>query len=147
VKTFQRETVAKVIDEIKPLLEKHWEEIAHFKDIALDPEYETYHKAEAADRIRVFTVRATEGDLIGYGVFFLGSLHYRATKTASQDILFVLPEHRGITGYRFLEYCDNQLKAEGVKIVYHHVKVAHDFGRLLRRIGYEAVDTIYARRF
>jgi hypothetical protein len=146
MKTFQRETVEGVMDEIKPLLEKHWEEIAHFKDVPLDPDYEAYTNGEKMGRVRVFTVRAHEGNLVGYAVFYTGNLHYKSTKTAAQDILFVLPEHRGLTGYRFIEYCDNQLRNEGFQVVYQHVKVAHDFGPLLRRIGYEAVDTLYARR-
>jgi hypothetical protein len=146
VKTFQLESMESVIEEIKPLIEKHWEEIAHFKDIPLDPDYDSYGAGERLGKLRIFTVRLESGELIGYAVFYIGSLHYQSTKTASQDILFVLPEHRGLTGYRFIEYCDNQLRAEGTQVVYQHVKVAHDFGPLLRRIGYEAVDTLYARR-
>ena len=145
MKTYQRETVAHVMDEIKPLLEKHWEEIAHFKDIPLDPDYSVYTQAEMFDKIRVFTVRC-DSVLIGYAVFYIGSLHYKSTKTATQDILFLLPEHRGLTGCRLIEYCDNQLKSEGIEVVYQHVKVAHDFGPLLRAMGYEEVDTIWAKR-
>lgn len=145
MKTFARESVAQVLDEIKPLLEKHWEEIAHFKDIPLDPDYSAYENGEKAGRIRVFTARH-DGVLVGYAVFYLGNLHYKSTATAAQDILFVLPEHRGMTGYRLIEYCDNQLRSEGIKVVYQHVKVAHDFGPLLKRMGYVAVDNLYARR-
>ena len=143
--TFQRETFAQVIEEIKPLLDKHWEEIAHFHDIALDPNYAMYRKAEEAGKLRVFTARK-DGALVGYAVFITGNLHYQSTSTAMQDILFLLPEHRGFTGYRLIKFADSELAKEGVQITYHHVKVAHDFGPLLERMGYVPVDIIYARR-
>ena len=143
---YQRESVAAVFEEIKPLLALHWEEIAHYQDIPLDPDYDSYLALDKTGRIRVYTVRK-EGVLIGYSVFFLGNLHYRSTKIASQDILFVLPEYRGGgVGFRFIRYCDTQLESEGVTVVYHHVKVKHDFGRLLVHLGYEPIDTIYGRR-
>jgi GNAT superfamily N-acetyltransferase len=145
--TFQRESFADVIDEIKPLLEKHWQEIAHFKDIPLAPNWAGYEAAEKAGSLRIYTARKDE--LIGYGVFFIGNMHYATTKIATQDILFLLPEHRqGGVGYRLIRFCDEQLNAEGAQAVYHHVKhEVCDFGPLLKRMGYVAVDTIYGRRF
>ena len=142
--TYQRETVAQVLDEIKPLLLKHWEEIAHFKDVPLDPDWDFYQKSPA---VRVFTAR-NEGQLIGYGVFFVApNKHYKQSIQAVQDILFLLPEYRGgRNGYRLIKFCDEQLKAEGAQAIYHHVKTAHDFGPLLTALGYELVDLIYAKR-
>ena len=43
--TFMRELAANVIEEIKPLLELHWREIAHYQDIELDPDWEFYKNA------------------------------------------------------------------------------------------------------
>lgn len=146
MKAYARESMEQVIGEIKPLLEKHWREIAHYQDIPLDPDYAAYGRADAVGSLRIFTVR-DEGLLVGYAVFFIGNLHYQSTKIATQDILFVLPEHRGLTGARLILYCDEQLQAEGAQAVYHHVKKAHDFGPLLKRMGYEAVDVVYGRRF
>ncbi len=145
MKTYAREQMRDVLDEIKPLLTKHWEEIAHYQDIPLDPNWAGYAAASIAGSLRIFTVREDKV-LIGYAVFFIGNLHYKSTKIATQDILFVLPEHRGLTGARLIKYCDEQLKAEGAQAVYHHVKKAHDFGPLLERMGYEAVDVVYGRR-
>jgi hypothetical protein len=66
---------------------------------------------------------------------------------ATQDILFVLPEYRkGRVGIGLIKYCDQQLGAEDVQVVYQHVKLAHNFGPVLERMGYEAVDIIYAKR-
>jgi GNAT superfamily N-acetyltransferase len=142
--TYQKESVADVLEEIKPLLELHWREIAHYQDILLDPIWEFYEKS---DRVHVFTAR-DDGVLIGYGVFLIGpNHHYKQSKQAIQDILFVHPRYRGgMVGYRLISFCDKQAKAEGAQVIYHHVKVAHDFGPLLEHLGYECVDRLYAKR-
>ncbi len=85
---------------------------------------------------------------MGYQVFFLkANAHYKSSLQAVQDILFLDERIRkGFTGYRFIRYCDEKLKDEGVQVVYQHVKSKHDFGRVLERLGYELQDLIYSRR-
>lgn len=142
---FQREIGASIFDELKPLLELHWREIAHYQDILLEPDWESYKKCEEQGFLRVYTAR-NAGLLVGYGVYFVRyNLHYRSSLQASQDILFIHPDFRG-RGGRFIAYCDAQLREEGVQAVYHHVKAAHNFGPLLERMGYALVDLIYAKR-
>lgn len=143
---FQRETLAMCFDEAKPLLIEHWKEIAHYLDIPLDVDYERYYTLEANGVIRVYTARGESGALIGYAVFFINThAHYKQSLQAMQDVIFIHHKHRG-TGGRFILWCDEQLKAEGVQIVFHHIKAAHDFGKLLERFGYELIDKIYGRR-
>lgn len=144
--TFQKETAGRCFQEAMPLLEEHWREIAHHQDIVLDPDFEIYAAAEAAGMLRVFTARTQEKKLIGYAVFFCRTNpHYRNSLQANQDVLFISKDHRGMGG-RFIVWCDEQLRAEGVQVVYHHVKAAHNFGKLLERFGYTLVDLIYSRR-
>lgn len=145
--TFQREKFDQCIAEAMPLLVEHYDEIAHYPDIELDPAMEEYRALEAIGNLRIFTARQ-DGNLIGYAVFFVRrNLHYRKSVQASQDILFVRKVNRAATiGWRLIEFCDEQLKSEGVQAVYQHVKRAHNFGPLLEKMGYELVDLIYARR-
>lgn len=134
--------------EAMPLLVNHWREIAHYQDIMLDPDIEVYRRMFETGMLRVFTARH-EGNhkLHGYAVFFVRpNPHYRGSIQAVQDVLYIDPESRGSTGYRFIKWCDDKLAAERVQAVYHHVKTAHNFGKMLERIGYEQVDLIYARR-
>lgn len=145
---FQREAYsAALVEEMLPLFEAHWQEIAHYKDIPLEPDLAVYEASDRAGILRVFTARK-EGTLHGYIVFFVRSNpHYKSSIQASQDILFLSqPMRQGLTGYRFIQWCDDQLAIDGVQAVYHHVKGARDFGPVLERMGYEAVDIIYARR-
>ena len=144
---YAREMLADVRDEIGPLLEAHWREIAHYQDILLDPDWEFYEAIDACGRLRIFTAR-DEGRLVGYGVFFVGpNRHYKDSTQAVQDILFVHPDYRGRTvGARLIKFCDEQCRAENIQVIYHHIKAAHDFGPLLIHCGYELVDLIYAKR-
>lgn len=137
-------------DEALPLLVAHWREIAHYQDIPLDPDQAIYQSAADAGILRCYTVRrdaSDRGELMGYAIFFVRpNPHYCSSLQAVQDVLYISPSARGTTGYRFIRWCDEQLRAEGVQAVYHHVKAAHNFGRMLERLGYECVDLIYARR-
>ena len=131
--------------EIQPLLFSHWEEIAHYRDLPLKPHWGFYHTSQKIGMLRVYTVR--NPGLIGYGVYMVSpSAHYSVLQ-ANQDILYIDPEFRGGTlGYRFIKWCDKQLRKEDVTLVMQHVKLKHDFGTMLERIGYEPLDKIYVRR-
>lgn len=141
------ESIEDVLDEIKPLLHAHWEEIARYPDIPLEPDWEQYKKAEAAQQLRIFTVRVT-GRLVGYGVYFVTpGLHYKSSRQATQDILFLAKDYRrGGVGRDLIRFADSILAAQGVEVVYHHVKARHNFGPLLEREGYELVDLIFGKR-
>lgn len=167
---FARESLSPALwDEITPLLVAHWREIATFQDIELSPAVDVYEASEDAGILRIFTVRngglrRNDGghnsscqcsncaaiaaqSLVGYAIYFVRPApHYRHSLQAVQDVLFLHPSVRGGTGYKFIAWCDEQLAAEGVQVVAQHVKLSHDFGQLLVRQGYEAVETIYVKR-
>lgn len=149
---FQREIATpELIEELKPLFEKHYLEIAHYQDIPLDPDYDQYVKVEGTGCLRVFTAREfidNAEHLVGYCIFFIRpNLHYKSSLQASQDVLFIHPSFRSLGfGAKFLSFCDDELRKEGAQAVYHHVKEAHNFGPLLKKLGYQLVDLIYARR-
>jgi hypothetical protein len=143
---FSQETLEQNVAESKPLLESHFKEIAQFQDIPLDPDYDQYIALEKAGFIRYFAARSADGALVGYAVYFVRhNLHYRSSLQAVQDVIFIKKEFRG-RGGSFIKWIDEQLKAEGVQVTYHHVKVAHDFSKMLEKIGYTFVDKILARR-
>ncbi len=146
MRTFQRENLVDIWDEMLPLFEKHYAEIAHYKDIVLNPDKEIYMTLEQNNLIRAYTARDEDKSLIGYAVFFVkANMHYRDSLQASQDVIFIDPTKRGF-GMKFINWCDNELLKEGVQVVYHHVKKAHDFGKILERLNYKLVDLIYGRR-
>ena len=143
---FARETL-ETWDEAWTLVESHYHEIAHFRDLKLKPNRDGYLQCESAGGIRVYTVR-DDGRLVGYQVFLVSlNLHYNESLQAIQDVLYLAPDLRGrLIGYRFIRWCDEQLRAEGVEVVMQHVKVKHDFGPMLTRMGYELMENVYVKR-
>lgn len=146
--TMRRELLSDALwNEAMPLLKQHWQEIAHYPDIVLDPDRDQYLALEEAGMIRCFTARVAGEQLVGYAVFFVRpALHYAGSVQAYQDVLYLDPSARGGTGIRFVRFCDEQLEKSAIQVVYHHVKQAHNFGPMLERMGYELVDLIFAKR-
>ncbi len=143
---FATESFAKAKLDIRPLLEKHWKEVAHYQDIPLDVDWARYAALDEVGILKIFTARSDMGQLLGYAIFVVQTnMHYRKSLQAMQDVLFISEQHRGF-GRKFIEWCDDQLRDDGVQAVYHHVKVSHNFGPLLERMGYELIDRIYGRR-
>lgn len=144
--TFKRESIKDCFAELQPLLYAHWKEITHYLDIPLEPDEERYYTLERENVARLYCVRSDIGELVGYAIFFVNyNAHYKSSLQALQDILFIHPKYRG-SGGRFILWCDDQLKKEGVQLVVHHIKASHNFGPLLERFGYELIDLIYGRR-
>lgn len=145
---FSVEKLQDTWEEIFPLLQQHYMEIAKYHDIKLDPDVEQYKDIEDYGGLRFYTARTDEGTLVGYTAYFVRhNLHYRESLQAMQDVIFLTKEARkGLTGYKLIKFADEHLKAEGVQIVYHHVKTKLDFGSVLERLGYEPVEMIWARR-
>lgn len=142
---YARETVAGLWDEIQPLLKKQADEVATFKDIPLTPDKELYFKMDASGLVRVFTARK-EGRLVGYSLFFVrASIQFQQSIQAQQDLIFIDKEERGFGGF-FIDWCDIQLKLEGVQVVRRHVKAKHDWSKILVRHEYKIEDFIYVRR-
>lgn len=143
---FQRETVTdELIEQLKPLLLAHFDEVEHYKDIPLDPNYAAYKALDQAGVVRLFTYRI-EQQLVGYSIMFvMPAYHYKQSIQATHDSLFIVKAHRGV-GEKFIQFCDSELQSEGVQVVYQSLKLTHNFGHMLERIGYQHVDNVYYRR-
>lgn len=128
------------------LIETHYKEVAHYQDIKLNPDHETYRALEKNGALKVFVARDESHELLGYAVFFIRlNLHYKTSLQALQDIIFINPKHRGF-GKAFINWCDEQLKKHGVQVVYQHVKKSHNFGPMLESLGYQEIDLIFGKR-
>jgi GNAT superfamily N-acetyltransferase len=136
---------------IEQLLERHWQEVAFYKDVPLEPDWELYQVTESIGRLRIFTARIA-GEFVGYAAFLLNrNAHYKSSWQAAQDVIFVVPEHRnGRLGAHLVLFAERHLRLETppVQVVYQHSKASSelDIGPLLKRLGYELVDTIWAKR-
>jgi hypothetical protein len=145
---------AQLISEMRPLWQEHYKELSHFPDVPLDPDITVYSRCASAGLLRIFTARiqnpedAEETTLVGYNIFLVQNHpHYRGTKTANQDIIYFDKDIRlGMAGYKFIRWCDEQLKKDGMQMVYQHVRAKRSFAPLLERLGYSLMDMVYAKR-
>lgn len=145
--TVQRERIHDLWEEIFPLFEAHWREVAHFPDIPLDVNIPRYEQAEDGGMLRCYTARRGSV-LIGYAFYFLAhNSHYSGSLQASQDVLFIHPDYRRSgAGLKLMREADRRLRTEGVQAVYHHEKIAHSFAPLLERLGYECIERVWVKR-
>lgn len=134
------------------LRKEHWPELGHYKDIPIHMEWGRYFAMQENGNLRCYIVKSPTNEefktyeLIGYAFYIVDThLHYRTTKVAMQDVLYIRKPHRGF-GRDFINWCDQRLKEDGVVTVCHHVKPWYDFGGMLEKLGYERAETIWSRR-
>jgi GNAT superfamily N-acetyltransferase len=145
--TYQRETFDEAYTDALPMLEAHRIEISD-NDVPLDVNVKAYQQSEKLGLLRIYTARNDRG-MVGYAAMFIHrGLHNQDNLQAAQDIFYVDPEWRGgMVGTRLLKFVEDQLRREGVQIVYQTVKIKHPMlGQLLERSGYTATETVYQRR-
>ena len=145
--TYQIEQFSRLIGELKPLLQSHYEEIARHRDkIALNPDYDKYRELDRMGYLHGVTAR-DEGKLVGYFLsFVVPHLHYKDHVMSTNDVVFVSKEYRkGTVGARLFKFGEETLREKGVAKMHVNVKLANDFGSLLERLGYVAIERIYEK--
>jgi GNAT superfamily N-acetyltransferase len=157
--TYQVEWFDQVIEEIYPMLEAHYEEIATDKEVKpFIPDLDKYRAMESAGMLRIFTARDTlqgsvkllgheRGRLVAYFVsFVMKHMHYSETTMAINDIMYVDPTHRGSTvGYRLIKLAALDLKNLGADILIIHMKCDYPFRSLLTKLNFHLTEENWER--
>ncbi len=140
--TYQEELVENLIEELKPLLVKHWDELANHKDTRpLNPSFDYYIRLSQAGKFKIITARDADR-LIGYVCYVIApNPHYIDWLYAVCDVYFIDPEYRyqGV-GADLFKYAEEFLKMLGVKSTTAHVKVNHPHDALFTSAGYVLVE-------
>lgn len=145
--TAQVESFMAQLDELKPILPTHYEELALDKDdCPLDPRYDVYERMEAAGELLFVTLRQ-RGALIGYFIGFVHpGLHYQTVLTCHMDIFYVHPEHRGNGGGQILfAEVERELKRRGVTRWFVGAKLHLDASWLFERLGFRRIEVYYSK--
>lgn len=140
--TFATERFAAILPELHRLHEAHWLETEkHRHGLPLAPDYDALVADERAGRLLQFTARH-HGALVGNLRVYLGTSRHTGTRFATEDTLFLLPEHRGgRTAMRFVQYAERCLTALGVKELRCTVKLCNGASRFMEGVGYTPVAT------
>lgn len=137
-----------LVGEMLPILDAHYEELTlHKERVKLKPRWIVYYTLQARGHFVIYTARDDSGRLVGYNAFFIDAhMHYEDLIVATNDVFFIVPEHRrGSTALRFLRFTEQQLREGGVdKVAYHH-KAANNFGPILHRLGYSPEEGVAAK--
>lgn len=144
--TAQVESFTQTLDELKPLLPRHWEELAlHKEKVPLAPQYDIYERREELGELLFITLRET-GVLVGYFVGFIApGLHYKTCLTLTMDVFYVWPEQRGQgAGFLLFKAVEKEAKRRGVQRMFVGSKLHKDASWLFERLGYEEVERYYS---
>ena len=145
--TFQVEPWPAIAEEIKPLLVKHWEEIALDREaIPLDPDFDLYQMLHEKGILVACTARA-DGKLVGYYANLVKDHpHYKSTLFAFLDVYFLCKEYRNAqNGLRLFRFMEQEMRARGVRKICSMTKLDHDNSRLFVRLGWRPVETVFTK--
>lgn len=144
---YQQEFLSSVRGEIEPLLNSHWEEIALNKEkIKLNPDWDAYQSFEDQGKLKIFTAR-DDGQLVGYFVVIVGTnIHYKDHLFASNDIIYLSPNHRkGFTGIKLIKFAEKCLKNDGVSVLTINTKVHQPFDKLMDFLKFRKIERVYSK--
>jgi GNAT superfamily N-acetyltransferase len=135
--TFVLEKFDDVIEDLKPIVYEHWNEVgAGQGKVFLDPDYSFYKKA------------SDSGKVVFYTVYFINSNpNARNTLWAVSAFVGVRPDMRkkGI-GSGLLNLAERDLKNRGAVVMQTMTKVAHPaLSRLLEANGHTQEDVTYTK--
>lgn len=143
--TAQPEPFSPFLEEVKPLLDRHYCELALNQDkVPLSPQFDEYLRKDARGEVLTVTLRSA-GELVGYFVGFVApGLHYSTCLTLHLDIFWLAPEHRGqMGGLRLFKAVEKEAKRRGVQRMFVGSKVHKDASRLFEALGYTKCEVYY----
>lgn len=143
---YSEETFA-TYQEAKELIRLNVDETGFDKEL-FNLDLNMYEVMDSVGMLKVYTAREY-GVLVGYAVFVVveSQLHYKGIKAATNDVLFIAPEHRkGSAGFKLLKYAEQKLRGIGVRILSIGITDKRDWGRIAERMGYIPSERIYFKR-
>jgi hypothetical protein len=143
----QVERFSDILQEIHPLHEAHWIETEkHRHGLELNPDYPAFLARERAGSLIQFTVRSPSGELVGNLRMFLATSLHTQTRYASEDTVYIKPEHRGgFTVMALLRFAEGCIRAVGITEIRFSTKHTNNVDALMRRAGYEPVATEFVK--
>ena len=147
--TIQVERFRSIIEELHHLHAAHWLETEkHRHGLELAPNYDAMIEREKAGRLLQFTMRDKHGRLVGNLRMFISTSLHTQTEYASEDTLFLLPQHRGgFAVMALLRFAEQALRSIGVREIRANSKVINRADVLMRRMGYTPVALEFVKFF
>ena len=135
------------LEEMKPILQLHYDEVAMYKDkVPLAPDYDKYLALEEVGIFHIVTVRDS-GKLIGYFISIVTpNLHYSETTYAVNDILYIHEDYRAAgVAQKMFQYAEDKLIELGASVIVIHMKTSLPFDSLCLGMGYDYAERNYTK--
>lgn len=153
--TFQSEPFMRNKQQLRPMLEKHYAELALDKEkVPLAVDWDVYAAREDAGQMLFVTVRE-DGILMGYFVGFVSpGLHYKTCLTLQMDVFWIDPELRdgdslsqveaAMIGEDLFREVFAQAKRRGVQRAFMGSKLHKDASALFERMDGVEVERYFS---
>ena len=141
------EQISNIQEELQPLLDLHWQQIALNKDkIKLNPDWQKYIALNDNGLLYFYSAREDK-KLVGYFVVTAStSMHYADHLFGICDIIFIHPDYRrGSAGMRLIKFAEAHLKSIGVSCIYINTKTHAPFDALLDKLQYTCIERVYSK--
>lgn len=144
------------LEEMKPLFDPHWQELALNQDkVPLAPQYGIYLQREALGEVLLVVLREA-GKIVGYFVGFVApALHYQTCLTLTMDIFWLHPSYRDgdsldqieahMVAMQLFEMVREEAKRRGVLRVFYGSKLHKDTSRVFEELGMIEVERYYSQ--
>lgn len=139
---FALEPFEKWHEEAAPLFRAHWDLVGRHKDlIRLDVDVERWLKLEREGLVVAFSARIG-WKLEGYALYLTTpSLNYRGHVFAYCHAIYIEPRELGgfkaLRFRRFISFCDAELRRRRCTKAIMHMKLDHNFLKMIEPLGYE----------
>lgn len=90
----------------------------------------------------VFTMEDGES-IVGYAIFLVDDHPHYQKRAAFQNVLYVHPKYRGLSGIKFLKFIESSLRDISVEGIFQSSTTKKDISPLLKRMGYQETERVY----
>lgn len=136
-------TVDELSEQLDTLAEANFAEVRPGEEQQLNVDF--FRSAEKNGLI--FIVGAVQaGNIIGYSVTFVMPDIHSASFLASNDVIYLAPEHRrGLTAARLIRATEDEASRRGASFMQWNPLVGSRFSKLLELRGYAARSVTYRK--
>lgn len=135
------ERFSSIVEEMHALHELHWLETEkHRHGLTLNPDYLQFIARERSGQMVQFTMRCAKGVLVGNLRMYLATSLHTQTRYASEDTLFIHPDHRGgFAVMALMRFAESSLHAIGIREIRVSTKTVNKADVHMRRMDYTPV--------
>lgn len=135
-----------LLAEIQALSEAHWVEFAEDRERhELSVDLESYMRMYKTGKLLATTARRA-GELVGYQLLIINRHPHRDVLALHDAITFIRPDiaARWLVLLRIVQHTVADGRRRGATYFRMRVKLEHDYGKLLARLGFRPVELAYA---